>query len=162
MSELWNWRVDEQVPAVEIYLALADVLGVTVLPLGGTEPGRVPPGAALCEVWRLPGEFPISVDCYGVPSGSDELRAAAGFARRLGRTCLLVDDTLDPGRRLLVAPEGTIRAVHFDVRDSDEGEILTNRCRCSALRPRCHDHDWSPCAQSRWAPDRVMTALASA
>lgn len=160
MSELWNWRVDEHVPPVEIYLALADVLGVTVLPLGGTEPGRVPPGAALCEVWRLPGEFPVSVDCYGVPTDCAELRAAAGFARRLGRACLLPDDTLDLGRRLLVAPEGTIRAVHFDVRDSDEGEILSGQRPCTALRPRCQD--WSSCAQSRWAPDRVVPALAPA
>lgn len=160
MSELWNWRVDEQVPAVEIYLALADILGVTVLPLGGTEPSRVPPGAALCEVWRVPGEFPISVDCYGVPVGHDEVSAAAIFSRRLGRACLLTDDTLDPGRRLLVAPEGTIRAVHFDVCDSDDGEILFNRRSCSALRPHCHD--WSRCASSRFAPDRVVPALAPA
>lgn len=160
MSELWNWRIDDHVPAVQIYLALADVLGVPVLPLGGTEPGRLPPGAALCEVWRGPGEFPISVDCYGVPDGCAEVSAAAAVARRLGRSCLLADDTLDPGRRLLVAPDGTIRAVHLAVRDADDGEVLTDRRPCTVGDPRCQG---SPaCAASRWAPDRVVTALAAA
>lgn len=160
MSELWNWRVDEHVPPVEVYLALAEVLGVSVLPLGGTDPGRVPPGAALCDVWRLTGEFPVSVDCYGVPAGRGELGGAVAFARRLGRSCLLADDTLDPGRRLLVAPDGTVRAVHLDVLDTDDGEVLGNPRPCTALDPRCQG--CSPCLRSHWAPDRVVTALAAA
>lgn len=182
MAELWNWRIDHRVAPAEIYAALTDILGRPVLPLGVAEPPAVPPGALLCDVWHRPGDFPVSVDCYGVGStdrhpgtGFDgvpdvdrsggapstaEAAAIAAFARRLGRRCLLPDDTLDPSRHLLVAPDGTIRPVHLDVRDTEDGEVLSNWRLCTVASPRCRG--WAQCHQSRWAPDSVVPALAAA
>ncbi|GAB3801927.1 hypothetical protein [Micromonospora zhanjiangensis] len=159
MTELWNWRVDGDVDPAEIYQALADVLGRPVLALGAYRPIRPIGGTVLCDVWRRPGDFPVSVDCYG-PPGLPEGSAVAAFAHRLGRSCLLPDDTLDGGRYLLVDPDGTMRPVHFDVRDTDEGEVLSGRRLCTRVSPRCRG--WSPCHQSRWAPDQVVPALAAA
>ncbi|GAB3972654.1 hypothetical protein V1634_07105 [Plantactinospora veratri] len=160
MIELWNWRTEGRVAASEIRLALADALDVPVLPLGGVDLARVPSGALLVDVWHRPGDFPTSVDCYGVPAGLPEVGAVAAFARRLGRACLLPDDTLDAGRHLLVAADGTIRPVHHDVRDTEDGEILSEQRLCTVLSPRCRG--WSPCQRSRWVPDSVIPALAAA
>ena len=160
MTELWSWRVDGPVAPVKIYAALADVLGLPVMPLGAADPARFPVAALLCDVWRRPGDYPVSIDCYGPPVGIAEPTAVAAFARRLGRHCLLPDDTFDPGRHLLVAPDGSTRAVHLDVRETDEGEVLANQRLCTNLSPGCRG--WSQCHQSRWAPDSVVPALAAA
>ncbi|MFY1669301.1 hypothetical protein ACN27G_05000 [Plantactinospora sp. WMMB334] len=160
MIELWNWRTEGRVAASEIRLALADALDVPVLPLGGVDPARLPHGALLVDVWHCPGEFPTAVDCYGVPADLPEVSAVSAFARRLGRACLLPDDTLDAGRHLLVAVDGTIRPVHHEVRDTDDGEILSEQRLCTQLSPRCRG--WSPCQRSRWVPDSVIPALAAA
>jgi hypothetical protein len=160
MTELWNWRIDDRVAPAEIYSALADVLGRPVMPLGAADPARFPLDAVLCDVWYRPGEFPTSADCYGVPAEPSETTVIGAFARRLGSTCLLPDDTFDPGRHLLVAADGTMRPVHLDVRETEDGEILSNRRLCTVVNPRCRG--WSQCHQSRWAPDSVVPALAAA
>lgn len=160
MIELWNWRTEGRVAATEIRRALADALDVPVLPLGGVDLTRVPHGALLADVWHRPGDFSTSVDCYATPDELPEVIAVAAFARRLGRACLLPDDTLDAGRHLLVAANGTMRPVHVDVRDTEDGEILSNQRLCTVLSPRCRG--WSPCHQSRWVPDSVVPALAAA
>lgn len=160
MIELWNWRTEGRVAAREIRRALADALDVPVLPLGGVDPAGVPQGALLADVWHRPGDYPTSVDCYGVPAKLPEVTAIGAFARRLGRSCLLADDTLDAGRHLLVSANGTIRPVHLDVWDTEDGEILANQRLCTVLSPRCRG--WSPCHQSRWVPDSVIPALAAA
>ncbi|MEO3742954.1 hypothetical protein [Plantactinospora sp. B5E13] len=160
MIELWNWRIERRVAATEIRPALADALRVPVLPLGAIDPADIPQGAMLVDVTHRPGDYPTSVDCYAPPSGLPEVVAVAAFARRLRRSCLLPDDTLDAGRHLLVTPDGTIRPVHLDVRETDDGEILSNQRLCTVLSPRCRG--WSPCHQSRWSPDSVLPALAAA
>lgn len=160
MTELWNWRIDDRVVAAEVYSALADVLRLPVMPLGAADPARVPIDALLCDVWHRPGEFGTSVDCYGVPAGRSEVTLIGAFARRLGQHCLLPDDTFDPGRHLLVAPDGTMRPVHLEVRDTEDGEILSNRRLCTNVSPSCRG--WSQCHRSRWAPDSVVPALAAA
>nr|MDT0657047.1 hypothetical protein [Micromonospora sp. DSM 115978] len=165
MTELWNWRIDDRVAPAEVYAALAGALGRPVLPLAGADPYRLPPGVLLCDAWHRPGDFPTSVDCYGTvdragsPGPVAEWTAVAAFARRLGRRCLLPDDTLDHGRHLLVSPDGTMRPVHVDVRDCDDGEVLSNWRLCTTASPRCRG--WS-CHRSRWAPDSVVPALAAA
>lgn len=160
MTELWNWRIDHRVPPAEVYPALAEVLGRPVLPLAAADPGRLPVDGVLCDVWHAPGDFPTMIDCYGIPEGLDESGAVAALARRLGRSCLLRDDTLDAGRHLLVAVDGTIRPVHFDVADTDDGEVLGNQRLCTLLSAGCRG--WSQCHRSRWAPDSVVPVLAAA
>ncbi|KAB1159067.1 hypothetical protein RM555_26225 [Micromonospora sp. DSM 115977] len=159
MTELWNWRI-EQVRPVEVYPALAEALGRVVMPLAAADPARLPTYAVICDVWQAPGEFATIVDCYGVPEGLSEHGSIATLARLLDRNCLLRDDTLDAGRHLLVAPDGTIRPVHFDVRETDDGEELADQRLCTDADPRCRG--WSQCHRSRWAPDSVLPALAAA
>ncbi|MGW4467038.1 hypothetical protein [Micromonospora sp. NPDC004704] len=160
MTELWNWKIDDRMTVAEVCSALTDVLGLAVVPLSTADPARLPHDAVVCDVWPRPGEFPTSVDCYGIPDGLPEVAVIAAFARRLGRPCLLADDTLDPGRHLLVGSDGTIRPVHLDVREDDDGDILSNLRLCSAHSPRCRA--WSQCHQSQWGPDSVVPALAAA
>ncbi|WP_328338848.1 hypothetical protein [Micromonospora sp. NBC_00421] len=159
MTELWNWRIDRAAP-VEVYPALAEALGRVVMPLAVADPARLPRYAVICDVWETPGEFGTIVDCYGVPESLPELRTIAALARLLDRDCLLTDDTLDAGRHLLVAPGGTIRPVHFEVTETDDGEVLSARRLCTLAHPACRG--WSRCCRSRWAPDSVNPALAAA
>ncbi|NBE82053.1 hypothetical protein [Micromonospora rubida] len=159
MTELWNWRIDGVAP-VEVYPALAEALGRVVMPLAVADPARLPTYAVICDVWQAPGEFGTIVDCYGVPESLPELPGIAALARLLGRNCLLRDDTLDAGRHLLVAPDGTIRPVHFDVAETDDGEVLGNQRLCTLAHPGCRG--WSRCHRSRWAPDSVVPARAAA
>ncbi|MGC5017736.1 hypothetical protein [Micromonospora sp. DT47] len=159
MTELWNWRIDRVAP-VEVYPALAEALGRVVMPLAVADPARLPTYAVICDVWEAPGEFGTMVDCYGVPERLNERRSIAALARLLDRNCLLTDDTLDAGRHLLVAPDGTIRPVHFDVTETDDGEVLGNQRLCTQAHPGCRG--WSRCHRSRWAPDSVNPALAAA
>ena len=159
MTELWNWRIDRARP-VTVYPALAEVFGRVVVPLAGADPGRLPEPAVIADVWETAGEFGTVVDCYGIPDGLVEHSVIAALARRLDRHCLLRDDTLDAGRHLLVAPDGTIRPVHFDVRETDDGEVLTGQRLCTLTHPGCRG--WSQCHRSRWAPDSVVPALAAA
>ncbi|MEH0845946.1 hypothetical protein V6U81_26560 [Micromonospora sp. CPCC 205711] len=159
MTELWNWRIDRVAP-VEVYPALAEALGRVVMPLAVADPARLPTYAVICDVWEAPGEFGTMVDCYGVPERLNERSSIAALARLLDRNCLLTDDTLDAGRHLLVAPDGTIRPVHFDVTETDDGEVLSNQRLCTEAHPGCRG--WSRCHRSRWAPDSVNPALAAA
>ncbi|WP_343450157.1 hypothetical protein [Micromonospora oryzae] len=159
MTELWNWRIDGA-PPVEVYPALAEALGRVVMPLAVADPARLPTYAVICDVWEAPWVFGTMVDCYGVPESLTELPCVAALARLLGRNCVLRDDTLDAGRHLLVAPDGTIRPVHFDVRETDDGEVLSNQRLCTVAHPGCRG--WSRCHRSRWAPDSVFPALAAA
>ncbi|WFE49680.1 hypothetical protein [Micromonospora sp. WMMD1155] len=159
MTELWNWRIDGAQP-VQVYPALAEAIGRVVMPLAVADPARLPAYAVVCDVWEAPGEFATVIDIYGVPERLPEHASIAALARLLGRNCLLRDDTLDAGRHLLVAPDGTVRPVHFDVRDTDDGEVLTRKRLCTLGDPGCRG--WSQCHRSRWAPDTILPALAAA
>ncbi|TDC33723.1 hypothetical protein [Micromonospora sp. KC213] len=159
MTELWNWRIDRAAP-VDVYPALAEAIGRVVMPLAVADPARLPAYAVVCDVWEAPGEFGTVVDCYGVPESLGEHTSIAALARLLGRNCLLADDTLDAGRHLLVAPDGTIRPVHFEVTETDDGEVLTGQRLCTLAHPGCRG--WSRCHRSKWAPDSINPALAAA
>ena len=160
MTELWSWRIDGRVGAARISELLAETIGGPVMPLDPLAAGSLPVGGLLCDIWYVPGAFPTAVDCYAPPEDLDELPVTAEFARRLGRRVLLPDDTLDPGRHLLCAPDGTIRPVHLDVTDTDAGPLLANLRPCTTDGPRCHGR--GHCHRSRWAPDSVLPALAAA
>ncbi|MFX0593746.1 hypothetical protein [Melissospora conviva] len=160
MTELWNWRIERRSAQAEVHTALAEAIGRPVLSLAGAAAGLTAAGAVLCDVWHAPGDFPTVVDCYAPPENVDEHAAVAALARRLGVNCLLRDDTLDAGRHLLVGPDGTIRPVHFDVADTDDGEVLTNQRLCTHADPGCRG--WSRCQRSRWTPDSVLSARTAA
>ena len=154
MTELWNWRIDGARP-VEVYPALAEALGRVVMPLAVADPARLPAYAVVCDVWQAPGEFATVVDCYGVPEQLSEHASIAALARLLGRN---VHAALS-GISAFVAPDGTVRPVHFEVRDTDDGEVLSKLRLCSLGDPGCRG--WSQCHRSRWAPDTIAPALAA-
>lgn len=159
-SALWNWFVDGLVDPVEIHTALASILARPIVPLGAAEAEHLPDGAVLCDVWHTEGDFPTRVDCYLAPDEPAEPTVAATLARSLGRRCLLPDDTLDPGRFLLAAPDGTLRPVHLDLTDTEDGPILSGLRLCTSVDRRTADRPL--CRQSRWAPDSVVPGLAAA
>jgi hypothetical protein len=152
---MWNWFVEAPVAPAVIPPLLAAVLSRPVVPIGDADPDDLPPRAVLCDVWTGAGDFPVAVDCYAPPDEPPEAVAAARLARRLGRRVLLPDDTLDPGRHLLAAPDETLRPVHVDLVETEDGEARTNLRVCGGGDP------WVPCRQSRWVPDRVVPALAA-
>jgi hypothetical protein len=159
-SALWNWSVDGLVDPVEIHTALAMILARPVVPLGAVEADCLPDGAILCDVWHTEGDFATRVDCYLAPDEPDEPAVVAALAGRLDRRCLLPDDTLDPGRFLLAAPDGTLRPVHLDVSDGEDGPILSGLRPCTSIDRRTADRPL--CRQSRWAPGSVVPGRAAA
>lgn len=157
---LWSWSIDGLVPAAKIRSALSAVLGRPVVALGSADPDHLPAGAVLCDVWHPGGDFPTSVECYAIPGDASETAAVAAVARRIGRDFLLPDDTLDPSRFLLAAPDCTLRPVHVDVADTDEGQVLSNLRLCTGRGAPTAAR--SGCRQSRWAPGSVVPARAAA
>ena len=137
---LWNWAFAGRIEPVRVRAALAEVLDRPVRTLDA------PPGgdAVRCDVWHVGGDFPTLVDCYLAPAGRAEVAVAGAVAARLGAACLLPDDTLDPSRYALAGPDGTVRAVHVDEVETDDGP---ERRRA---RP-CPDGDPACCGRSRTA-----------
>ncbi|MFY1633164.1 hypothetical protein ACN27F_07750 [Solwaraspora sp. WMMB335] len=159
-TALWNWSLDGPLAAGKIRATLAAILDRPVVALGPGIDGELPEGVVLCDVWQGAGEFPVTVDCYAVPEELSETLVLATFARRVKRRCLLPDDTLDPGRYLLVSPDATLRPVHFDLEPTSYGERRSNLRLCSRTDPACR-HD-PRCGQSRWQPDSVAPARPAA
>ncbi|HEX2773649.1 MAG TPA: hypothetical protein VHN18_14630 [Micromonosporaceae bacterium] len=157
---LWSWSVDGLASADKIHSALSGVLGRPVVPLASADPDELPSGAVLCDVWHPGGEFPTSIECYAPPAEAVETVVAAAVARRLGRSLLLPDDTLDPSRFLLAAPDATLRPVHVDVADTDEGQALSRLRPCTGRSRPADGPD--RCRQSRWAPGSVVPVRAAA
>lgn len=157
---LWSWSVDGLAAADKIHSVLSGVLGRPVVPLGSAEPDELPPEAVLCDVWHPGGDFPTSIECYAPPAEAVEIVVAAAVARRLGRSLLLPDDTLDPSRFLLAAPDGTLRPVHVDVADTEEGQVLSRLRPCTGRSGSSEAPD--RCRQSRWPPGSVVPARAAA
>jgi hypothetical protein len=157
---LWSWFVDGPASAEKIHSALSGALRRPVVPLGSADPDELPSDAVLCDVWYPGGDFPTSVDCYAPPAEAVEAVVAAAVARRLERSLLLPDDTLDPTRFLLAAPDGTLQPVHVDVADTDEGQVLSGLRPCTGRGGSSAGSD--PCRQSRWAPGSVVPARAAA
>jgi len=159
-TALWNWSVEGPLAASQIRAALAGVLGRPIVSLGAVAATEVQAGTVFCDIWYGTGEFPVSVDCYGAPTEPAEPAVLAAFARRVGRRCLLPDDTLSPSRHLLIAPDGTLRPVHLDIEQTEDGEARSNLRLCTLTEPWCRHP--ARCGRSRWAPDSVVPALAAA
>lgn len=145
MDGLWNWCASATIDAAIVRDALAGVLGCLVTTLD------VPaPGAVLCDVWQVGGDFPTLIDCYVTPGDLDEPTVAAAVATRLGAALLLPDDTLNPTRYLRVEPHGASHAVHVDELETDEGPERRHARPCTGADPACAAGPG--CSRSRWKP----------
>ncbi|MFI5491167.1 hypothetical protein [Actinoplanes sp. NPDC051859] len=142
---LWNWCVRATIAASKIHAAVAGALQRPVTTLD--EPVH---GAVLCDVWHVGGEFPTVIDCYLTPSDLPEATIASAVAVRLGADVLLPDDTLNPTRYVLAEPDGTLRAVHVDEIETDEGTERRHLRPCTGADPACAPAPG--CSRSRWKP----------
>jgi hypothetical protein len=143
---LWNWCAAGRLDAADVRAAIAGALQRPVVEIG-------PPGgddAVLCDVWHVGGDFPTLVDCYLTPAGLAEATIASAVAVRLGAGLLLPDDTLNPTRYVLAEPSGTLRAVHVDEQETDDGTERRHLRPCTGSDPACAAGPW--CGRSKWQP----------
>jgi hypothetical protein len=122
--------------------ALAGTLERTVVPLGED-------GDTLCDIYEVGGDFPLLVDVYLAPSLVDEATAASAVAVRLDAAVLLPDDTLNPSRYVLATPDGSLRAVHADEVETDDGPERRHVRPCTGGDPVCA----VGCGTSRFKPE---------
>jgi hypothetical protein len=143
---LWSWGASGYLNAGDVRSALAGVLQRPVTTLD------VPvDGAVLCDVWHVGGDFPTSIDSYLTPGDVAEATVASAVAVRLGAEVLLPDDTLNPTRYVLAEPDGTLRAVHVDEVETDDGPERRHLRPCTGDDPACAAHPG--CGESRWKPN---------
>ncbi len=129
---LWNWCATGRVGAEKVRNALAGALDRTVV-----EMDRPQDGAVLCDVWHVGGDFPTLIDCFLAPDDVEEATIASAVAVRLGADVLLPDDTLNPTRYVLAEPDGTLRPVHVDEVETDEGTERRHLRPCTGAVPAC-------------------------
>jgi hypothetical protein len=129
---LWSWSVAGRPSAETIRAALAGALDQ---PVAGLD--RPAPGAVLCDVWLVEGDFPTLIECFGAPADATEVTVAAAVAVRLGAGLLLPDETLNPTRYVLAEPDGTERAVHVDEIETDDGTERRHLRPCTGSDPAC-------------------------
>ena len=94
-------------------------------------------GDVLCDVWHVGGDFPTLIDCYFAPDDVAETSIAGAVAVRLGVDVLLPDGTLNPTRYVRAAPDGTLRAVHVDEVETDDGTERRHARPCTGADPAC-------------------------
>jgi hypothetical protein len=130
---LWNWCAAGRLDPAAVRAALAAELRQPVVELGGAGAA----GALLCDVWHVGGDFPTLIDCYIAPGDLAETAIAGAVAVRLGVDVLLPDGTLNPTRYLRAAPDGTLRAVHVDEVETDDGTERRHARPCTGADPAC-------------------------
>jgi hypothetical protein len=130
---LWNWSAAGLIEPAVVRAAIAGALQRPVAELGA--PGDA--DAVLCDVWPVGGDFPTLIDCYLAPSDVAEATIASAVAVRLGVDLLLPDDTLNPTRYVLAEPNGTLRPVHVDEVETDDGPERRHARPCTGLDPAC-------------------------
>ena len=146
---LWNWSIGNRIDADLVRGALAGALERSVVPLGDD-------GGVLCDVYHVGGDFPTLVDVFLAPAGFAEATTASAVAVRLGAAVLLADDTLDPSPSVLAEPDGTLRPVHVDEVETDDGPERRRPRPCTGADPACV---LGPgCAGSRYQPERPRAA----
>ena len=101
-----------------------------MVPLGGD-------GGVLCDVYHVGGDFPTLVDVFLAPAGFAEATTASAVSVRLGEALLLPDDTLNPTRYVLAEPDGTLRPVHVDEVETDDGPERRHVRPCTGADPAC-------------------------
>ena len=142
---LWSWCVAGRLDAALVRDALSGALQRTVTTLD------VPvDDAVLCDVWHVGGDFPTLIDSYLAPGDLTEATIASAVAVRLGADVLLPDDTLNPTRYVLAEPDGTLRAVHVDEIETDDGTERRHVRPCTGSDPACAAGPG--CSRSRWKP----------
>ena len=129
---LWSWSVAGRTGADTVRSALSGALG---RPVAGLD--RPAPGAVICDVWHVDGDFPTLIECFGTPPDIAEATIASAVAVRLGAGLLLPDDTLSPTRYLLAEPDGTIHPVHVDEVETDDGTERRHLRPCTGSDPAC-------------------------
>jgi hypothetical protein len=142
-GSLWNWSVAGRFGGDVVRGALAGALERSVVPFGGD-------GQVLCDVFRVGGDFPTVVDVYFPPDGFAEATIASAVAVRLGAAVLLPDDTLNPSRYVVAEPDGTLRPVHVDEVESDDGPERRHVRPCTGSDPACAVAPG--CGRSRFKP----------
>jgi hypothetical protein len=130
---LWNWCAAGRLEPAAVRAAIAAELHRPVTELGGA--GEI--GDVLCDVWHVGGDFPTLIDCYLTPGDVAETAIASAVAVRLGVDVLLPDGTLNPTRYVRAAPDGTLRAVHVDEAETDDGPERRHARPCTGADPAC-------------------------
>ena len=82
------------------------------------------------------------------------------MAVRLGADLLLPDDTLNPTRYVLAEPDGTLRAVHVDEVETDDGTERSHVRPCTGSDPDCAVGPG--CGRSQYKPDPTPERPAAA
>jgi hypothetical protein len=141
---LWNWAFGNRIDADRVRGALAGALERSVVPLGDD-------GDLLCDVYEVGGDFPTLADVFLAPAGVDEATAASAVSVRLNAALLLPDDTLNPSRYVLAEPDGSLRAVHVDEVETDDGPERRHVRPCTGEDPACAMGQG--CATSRFRPE---------
>jgi hypothetical protein len=142
---LWSWCVAERLDAAIVRDALSGALQRPVTTLD------VPvDDAVLCDVWHVGGDFPTAIECFLAPGELTETTIASAVAVRLGADLLLPDDTLNPTRYVLAEPDGTLRAVHVDEEETDDGTERRHVRPCTGSDPACARGPG--CNRSRYKP----------
>ena len=129
---LWNWCAAGRLDAAIVREALSGALQRPVTTLDNPVEGAV-----LCDVWHVDGDFPTLIECFGTPPDIAEATIASAVAVRLGAGLLLPDETLNPTRYLLAEPDGTVRAVHVDEVEADDGTERRHLRPCTGSDPAC-------------------------
>lgn len=139
----WNWCIAGRIEPGLVTGALAGALEQPVH-------GMVPGADLLCDVYHVGGDFPTMLDVYIPPSGVVEETIASAVAVRLRSAVLLPDDTLNPTRYVLAEPDGTLRPVHVDEQETDDGTERHHLRPCTGVDPACAHP--AGCGRSRWRP----------
>jgi hypothetical protein len=140
---LWNWSVSGRIDPDRFRGALAGALERSVVALGDA-------GDVLCDVYPVGGDFPTLIDVYLAPDGIAETTAASAVSVRLGAAVLVPDDTLNPSRYVVAEPDGSLRPVHVDEVESDDGPERHHVRPCTGSDPACAVAPG--CGRSRFKP----------
>jgi hypothetical protein len=129
---LWNWCAAGVLAADQVRAAVAGALDKPVIALEQDHADGI-----LCDVWHVGGDFPTLIDIYLAPENVAEATIASAVAVRLGADLLLPDDTLNPTRYVLAEPDGTLRTVHVDETETDDGTERRHLRPCTGADPAC-------------------------
>src|ERR1700748_205375 len=128
---LWNWAAAGRLDPAAVRAAIGGVLQKPVAELGGV----IDVDEILCDVYEVGGDFPTLIDCYLAPGDVTEATIASAVSVRLGVDLLLPDDTLNPTRYVLAEPDGTLRTVHVDETETDDGTERRHARPCTGSDP---------------------------